>query len=110
VEVVQELPPIEPGTLAVLVSFSLWQWFQETSVMVIYVAPVTDVVEKRERILNWIFPDDFRQRHRIISANRVKGTGEWFLNMGKYKTWIKGTTSNLLFCHGSCKSRQNLRR
>jgi hypothetical protein len=79
--------------------------------MVILVAPVTDVVlAKREQILSWIFPDDFRQRHRVISANRVEGTGEWFLNTEKYKSWIEGTTSNLLFCHGSCKFRHNLRR
>ena len=58
--------------------------------------------EEREKILNWISTVKHEQKHHDIRLPRVRGTGEWFLELNEFKCWRDETlsASNVLLCQG----------
>lgn len=60
--------------------------------------------EKRRKILEWISPGDFSNRHKTLSIERVEKCGTWFLQSDVYQNWLNGKTSNVLCGQGIRKS------
>jgi hypothetical protein len=56
--------------------------------------------ERREKIINWIWKEDYSQKHKMLHENRVPHTGIWFLETAAYKDWRNGTGSKILICTG----------
>jgi len=57
---------------------------------------------KRE-ILEWLFPGSFSDRHEAIQARCVEDSRLWFWESAEVQSWVKGTSSKLLVCHGMRK-------
>lgn len=57
-------------------------------------------IGERLKILDWIFPEDFRSRHQDIVDKRAPESGTWFLQNDVYQNWVNGITSNLLCYQG----------
>lgn len=47
--------------------------------------------EKRENVLNWLYPEDFEVRHNEISNRRLKDTGDWLVKRTEFNDWLMGT-------------------
>jgi hypothetical protein len=58
-----------------------------------------DEIEKRRKILKWIWDGDYWEIHKSLQQERVEGTGDWLLNTDAYKKWLKGE-SIFLICPG----------
>jgi hypothetical protein len=56
--------------------------------------------EERQRILEWLWPGDFWQRHEELAKDRVHDTGNWFLESDEYKNWATGNGPPSLICPG----------
>ena len=61
---------------------------------------LTNDIEKRLEILEWISAADFRSRHEAVSKERVEMSGLWFLQSDSYQNWLNGASSNLLCYQG----------
>ena len=61
---------------------------------------ITENLEKRLKILQWISAADFSSRHKAVSMERVENSGTWFLQSDPFKNWLNGTGSNLLCYEG----------
>lgn len=56
--------------------------------------------EKHEKkILDWISPLPYKDRHYVIKELRAPGTGEWLLNCRQFREWCT-TDIDVLFCQG----------
>ncbi|KAJ7692540.1 ankyrin repeat-containing domain protein [Mycena rosella] len=55
--------------------------------------------EERTKILDWLSPINFFQRHAEISAVRQEGTGHWLLADVCFKEW-KAESGGILWCRG----------
>lgn len=51
-------------------------------------------------MLKWLSPVDFEEAHRYHYSKRFGDTGRWFLNERRFKDWMLGTGSGLLWCYG----------
>ena len=58
-----------------------------------------DEMEKRRKILQWIWGGDYWEIHKSLQQERVEGTGDWFLDTDAHKKWLKGE-SIFLICPG----------
>ena len=57
----------------------------------------------REEILDWIYPHKTTGKHSAFREKRVPNSAFWFLNSQKFKSWVSGSSSNLLWCPGDSK-------
>ena len=55
--------------------------------------------QERQTILNWLSPLNFELTQAKLSRERQDGTGIWFLESERFKSWCSGT-SNILWCPG----------
>ena len=55
---------------------------------------------KKQQVLQWLSPLDFRSKQLDILSRRTPSTGEWLLEEDKFKSWVDGSGSSLLFCSG----------
>lgn len=60
---------------------------------------LTDSVEKRHRVLNWLSPERFNNTYETFQETRVKHSGTWFLKLPKFQRWVK-SLSNLFIVTG----------
>ena len=58
------------------------------------------IVEKRQRILEWVYPREHDTRHYAISKQRMNGSGEWVLRTDQFRIWEERSSSGSLFLHG----------
>jgi hypothetical protein len=61
---------------------------------------VPDKNPDTKELLSWLSSLIPWQRHQDIRSNRIKGTGEWLLQMEKFQAWHDGTTNNTFCCYG----------
>lgn len=54
----------------------------------------------RREILQWLFSASLSGKHNAIRAKRVRNTGQWLLQDTRFKSWVSGTSVQLLFCMG----------
>jgi hypothetical protein len=54
----------------------------------------------RTKILEWLSPGTRSATHKEKLKERVKNTGEWFLESPKFRDWINGKGPNILFYSG----------
>lgn len=57
---------------------------------------------EREQVLEWLSTFKHEEKHHDIRMPRMKGTGEWLLNEGAFRTWRDNSKSrdSILWCHG----------
>lgn len=55
---------------------------------------------KKQEVLQWLSRLDFRPKQLEILSRRTPSTGEWLLVEDKFKSWVGGSGSSLLFCSG----------
>ena len=55
---------------------------------------------KKQEVLQWLSRLDFRPKQLDILSRRTPSTGEWLLVENKFKSWVDGSGSSLLFCSG----------
>jgi len=55
--------------------------------------------DRRDKIRNWIFSEDFNVRHTELQKTRLENTGQWFLDSEEFKSFVNGKYSCLL-CEG----------
>ena len=55
---------------------------------------------KKQEVLQWLSRLDFRPKQLDILSRRTPSTGEWLLVEDKFKSWVDGSGSSLLFCSG----------
>lgn len=59
------------------------------------------LAEKRDKVLNWLYPETIQQKHIEIQNRRRGNTGSWILGTPELKEWIKGERdSQLLWGYG----------
>lgn len=63
-----------------------------------------DKMERREKILAWLWKGDYWKRHKNLRDRRVPKTGKWFLECDRFKDWRNGLGSPLLLCLGMGKN------
>jgi hypothetical protein len=55
----------------------------------------------RDKIIDWISPHSWDQKHHIVSSPRVDGTGGWLLDRMEYVLWRDDDSApSILWCHG----------
>jgi hypothetical protein len=54
---------------------------------------------EEERILTWLSPAKFSERHTQAKNNRTPGTGKWLLDLKEYKDWLD-SSCGFLWLHG----------
>jgi hypothetical protein len=54
--------------------------------------------------MQWLSPLEPQQRHSDIATQRLPDTGEWFLQLDKFRNWcdsqITGDSGTVLTCYG----------
>ncbi len=55
---------------------------------------------KKQEVLQWLSPLDFRPKQLDILSRRTPSTGEWLLVEENFKSWVGGSGSSCLFCSG----------
>ena len=55
--------------------------------------------QKHQEIIDYIAPYDFSAKHSNILSRRQPGTGQWFLESPKFKSWVKDKDT-ILWCQG----------
>ena len=53
-----------------------------------------------EKLQSWLSSLKPWERHQDIQSSRLKGTGEWLLQMAKFKAWHDGTIDSAFCCYG----------
>jgi Cdc6-like AAA superfamily ATPase len=56
-------------------------------------------VQHKKDLLKWICPVDYYEQHRDLIARHQTGTGQWFLQDGKFQEWLWSDNATLL-CPG----------
>lgn len=56
--------------------------------------------EKRIKILNWLWPGDYRQTHDQLQRGRTSDTGKWVFQRTEVGQWLEGKGPRLLLCYG----------
>ena len=56
--------------------------------------------EKRQKMLKWIWRDDYWKSHNYRRAKRAPHTGGWFLKCTPFTEWRDGIGSKILCCPG----------
>ena len=56
--------------------------------------------QKRQRIISWLSPLNFRQKQENVFADSCVDTGQWFLKSEQFRNWFNGRIKNL-WCHGA---------
>jgi hypothetical protein len=56
--------------------------------------------ERFAKILTWLDPGDFAERHTDIREKRKEGTGAWLLETKEFCGWASGKTEALLWGRG----------
>ena len=56
--------------------------------------------QKKQAVLQWLSPLDFRPKQLDTLSRRTPSTGEWLLIEEKFKSWVDGSGSSCLFCSG----------
>ncbi len=56
--------------------------------------------ERTRKILDWLSPLDYCNKHHDIASKRHEGTGEWFLVSEKFTAWLSGSADSVLWCPG----------
>ena len=55
---------------------------------------------KRIKILDWLSPLPYTQHHIYSRRNKLKGTGQWFLDDNCVRQWRESSVSSILWLHG----------
>ena len=55
---------------------------------------------KKQEVLQWLSPLDFRSKQLDTSSRRIPCTGEWLLAEENCKFWVDGSGTSCLFCPG----------
>lgn len=55
---------------------------------------------KKQEVLEWLSPLNFRPKQLDIFSRRTPSTGEWLLVEKNFKSWIEGSGPSCLFCSG----------
>lgn len=55
---------------------------------------------KKQEVLQWLSPLDFRSKQLDTSSQRTPSTGEWLLAEETFKSWVDGSGPSCLFCSG----------
>jgi hypothetical protein len=53
-----------------------------------------------KELLSWLSSLQPWQKHQDVRSSRVQGTGEWLLQMDKFKAWYNGAVDSALCCYG----------
>ena len=62
------------------------------------------VSDEKRQILEWLSPMASRERHRVVSHDRVDGVGDWLLRMNEFEKWCTSkdqAVHPVLFCYGA---------
>ena len=59
-----------------------------------------DEIEKRHKILKWLWDGNYWEIHKSLRERRVPHTGNWFLDSLPFKDWREGKGSTFLICPG----------
>ena len=54
---------------------------------------------QKEKILQWLSPNDFASQQSDLIDRRQEGTGQWFLESKEFVNWVNGSQKTLL-CQG----------
>ena len=55
---------------------------------------------KKQEVLQWLSPFDFRPKQLDTLSRRTPSTGEWLLVEENFQSWVDGSGSSCLFCSG----------
>ncbi len=55
---------------------------------------------KKQEVLRWLSPLDFRPKQLDILSRRTPSTGEWLLVEENFKSWVEGSGPSCFFCSG----------
>jgi hypothetical protein len=58
------------------------------------------IVDRQQKVLDWLFPGRIDLQHTALSAKRAENTGEWFLTSPEFIDWVDEKDCNLLYCPG----------
>lgn len=53
------------------------------------------LMEKREKVLEWLYPGPFDTRHTEVSNKRRENTGDWVLQLPGFQKWMKQESNKL---------------
>ena len=57
--------------------------------------------EEAQALLSWLSPLSFEIRQEFLYSQQFEGTGDWFFETEKFKSWEEGESeAPLLWCHG----------
>ena len=56
--------------------------------------------QKKQAVLQWLSPLDFRPKQLDTLSRRTPSTGEWLLIEENFKSWVDGSGPSCLFCSG----------
>ncbi|OJJ80314.1 5'-methylthioadenosine/S-adenosylhomocysteine nucleosidase family protein [Aspergillus glaucus CBS 516.65] len=77
-----------------------WQEYA-AAVAAAYVKELLEYLDRKEdlEILNWVTSIDYGPQQSDFLKRQQPGTGQWFLNSNKYKSWLS-LSKQTLFCPG----------
>ena len=58
------------------------------------------VVDKRQKILEWLSQVKCEDHHAEVVKTRLKGTGAWLLRRQEIRSWLESEESSVLWLHG----------
>ncbi|RPB13136.1 hypothetical protein P167DRAFT_132027 [Morchella conica CCBAS932] len=47
------------------------------------------IEEQRRAVIEWIYPNNYNDKHEDIFSRRIKDTGNWFLNTPEFKEGLR---------------------
>lgn len=56
--------------------------------------------EKKNKILNWLYSEEFDERQQELRKSRAENSGKWFLKTDEFINWLEGKETNCLFAVG----------
>lgn len=63
-----------------------------------------DIAEKIQKIVDWLSPLSFSDRHYDVLSRRCEGTGQWLLETREASSWLMSGDKASLWCSGIRKT------
>src|SRR5579859_5459208 len=67
-----------------------------------------DKDDKRGKMIEWLWKGDFWKLHKQLRGDRITNTGNWILELDRFKEWRQNEGNQTLICLGICKPHSDL--
>ena len=67
-----------------------------------------DKYDKRGKLIEWLWKGDFWKRHKQLRGDRITNTGNWILELDRFKEWRQNAGNQSIVCLGIRNPRSDL--